>query len=198
MLMFKKCKYIVIRLVLRVLCNKIVRTNNIYEVFSMKVSFNHFKLTRNFISKKTLPKISKSVVEDNYSKALPLLTFPLVAYYIGEGSDQALARLIKKMKDLGIDIPSNYSSDPSTNAGLDFASQGKFRDAINKAAKNGDIDSYQKNDLLNKVSFTGKDDSDYGVYDGNNDDGCCDCDSDDDCCDSDSDCDSGDALLSSC
>lgn len=45
MLIFKKCKYIVIRLVLRVLCNEIIRTNNIYEVFSMKVSFNHFKLT---------------------------------------------------------------------------------------------------------------------------------------------------------
>ena len=45
MLIFNKCKYIVIRLVLRVLCNEIIRTNNIYEVFSMKVSFNHFKLT---------------------------------------------------------------------------------------------------------------------------------------------------------
>lgn len=42
MLIFKKCEYIVICLVLRVLCNKIIRTNNIYEVFSMKVSFNHF------------------------------------------------------------------------------------------------------------------------------------------------------------
>jgi len=41
-------------------------------------------------------------------------------------------------------------------------------------------------------------DSDYSVYDGNNDDDCC---SGDDCCDCDSDCDSGDAgdaAVSSC
>ena len=162
----------------------------------MKINFNSFKLTRTFIKQNA--NVSKSIVKNNNVSMLPLLTSPLVAYYIGESSDRALDFLIKKMKEYGVKVPSNYSPDPNTNSGLDFASQGRFRDEINKAANNGEINSLQQNELLNKVPFTGKEHSDYDVYSGNNDDDCCDCDSDDDCCDSDSDCDSGDAVVSSC
>ena len=178
----------------------------------MKINFNCLKLTKNITKKNMISNVSKQMIKRNTNnKVLPLVTFPLVAYYIGGSKDKALERLIKKMEDAGVDIPSNYKPDPNTNSGLDFVSQGKFRSAINDAAKNGTIDSSEKQDLLHSVAFTGKDDSDYSVYDGNNDDGCCDCDSDDDCCDSDSgcdsdddccdsdsDCDSGDAAVSSC
>lgn len=164
----------------------------------MKINFNSFKLANNVIKRNSISNVSKAIVKNKNASMIPLLTSPLVAYYIGELSDNALANLIKKMKEYGVKVPSSYSPDPSTNSGLDFASQGSFRDAINKAANNGEISSSQKNELLNKVSFTGKDHSDYDVYDGNNNDDCCDCDSDNDCCDSDSDCDSGDAVVSSC
>lgn len=175
---------------------------------SMKINFNIFKLGYNVNKKKKFSNISEQVISKKINeKVLPLVSLPLVAYYIGENEDQALKRLIKAMEEADIQIPS-YKPDPSTKTGLDFPSQGKFRDAINKAAQEGKIDSTEKQELLNKVCFTGKDNSSYDVYNGNNDDDCCDCGSDDDSCDSDSDCcdsdsgssdcDSGDAAVSSC
>lgn len=168
---------------------------------SMKINFNIFKLGYNINKKKNFSNTSEQVISKKINeKVLPLVSFPLVAYYIGENAQKALERLIKAMEEADIQIPS-YKPDPSTKTGLDFPSQGKFRDAINKAAQEGKIDSTEKQNMLNEVCFTGKDNSSYDVYDGNNDDDCCDCDSDDDSCDSDSgssDCDSGDAAVSSC
>ncbi len=126
----------------------------------MKINFNCLKLTKNITKKNMISNVSKQMIKKNTNdKVLPLVTFPLVAYYIGDSRDKALERLIKKMEDAGVDIPSNYKPNPNTNSGLDFVSQGKFRSAIDDAAKNGTIDSSEKQDLLHSVAFTGKDDS---------------------------------------
>ena len=154
----------------------------------MKIQFNSITQPYRCVNK-IMSKINNNKM---ISKALPMVSIPLVSYYIGENSDNALKNLISDMKANNISIP-NYSHDPNTHSGLDFASQGRFRNAI----ENANIDEDTKKDLLNQVTFTGKND-DYSIYSGGSSsssssesDDSCDCDSDD-CCDSD--CDSDDCL----
>ncbi len=123
---------------------------------------------------------------------LPLVSIPLVAYNLKGARDanltnycnQAITELKKQLNNGNI-TQSEYNSHVREVKNYYDNAKDLPADVSSSTIKQGE------------PSFRG-DDSDYGVYDGNNDDGCCDCDSDDDCCDSDSDCDSGDALLSSC
>ena len=138
--------------------------------------------------------------------ALPLVSIPLVAYASLKGirdsrltdyCNKAITELKKQLNNGNI-TQSEYNSHVREVKNYYDNAKDLPADVSSSTIKQGE------------PSFRG-DDSDYGVYDGNNDDGCCDCDSDDDCCDSDSDCgsgndccdsdsdcDSGDALLSSC
>lgn len=141
------------------------------------------KKTSKVSTKKSLP----------IQTVLPLVSIPLVAYDSLKGiRDAGLTnycnQAIKKLKeqlDNGEISQSKYNS--------------HVRDIKNyyKEAKELPSDVSSSTIKQNEPSFKG-DDSDYDVYDGNNNDDCCDCDSDNDCCDSDSDCDSGDAVVSSC
>lgn len=63
----------------------------------MKINFNCLKLTKNITKKNMISNVSKQMIKKNTNdKVLPLVTFPLVAYYIGDSRDKALERLIKK------------------------------------------------------------------------------------------------------
>lgn len=86
----------------------------------------------------------------NFSTTLPIVSTPLLAYYAGDTKDQALVRLINKMRELKVPIPKSYSNDPITKSGLDFASKGSFCRNIN----NANISTSDKNDLLYMVTFT--------------------------------------------
>lgn len=124
--------------------------------------------------------------------ALPIVTVPLVVYNLKGDRDvnlthycnEAISKLKEKLKKGDI-TQSEYNSHVKD-----------IKDYYNEAKKlPADVSS--SSIKQGEPSFKG-DDSDYSVYNGDNDDGCCDCGSDDDCCDSDSDCDSGDAAVSSC
>lgn len=123
---------------------------------------------------------------------LPLVSIPLVAYNLKGARDanltsycnQAITELKKQLNNGNI-TQSEYNSHVREVKNYYDNAKALPADVSSSTIKHGE------------PSFRG-DDSDYSVYDGNNDDDCCDCGSDDDCCDSDSDCDSGDALLSSC
>ena len=154
------------------------------------------------ITNRIIKKSPKLFQQNNVSiqMALPIVSVPLIAYNLKGSRDmnlsnfcqQAIQRAKEKFNK-GEISQSQYNS--------------QVRDIKNyyENAKNlpSDVSSYKIKQ--NEPTFNGND-SDYSVYDGNNDDDCCDCDSDDDCCDSDSDsdddccdsdCDSGDILASS-
>lgn len=121
------------------------------------------KLTTNFIPQLTN---LKNVNYFNKSKTklttIPVASTPLLAYYIGQNRDEALARLLKKMKELGVPIPSSYHPDPS-KPGLSNGEKVDFRRVISNSAKSGKITETEKNDLFSKVSFTGNE-SDIDDY----------------------------------
>lgn len=107
----------------------------------------------------------KNIVRKNSQKlctrtthVVPYVAVPLVAY-AKKNKDFAVENLIQAMKDNDIEIPTGLKPDPTDQAGFDFSSKGKIKRAIQKACEEGIIDKNTEQDLMHKVSFTGRGDS---------------------------------------
>ena len=102
-------------------------------------------------------KIIESRIISKLSKEIPVVTEPLLAYYVGESQDKYREEIINFFKSKYLQIPDYLKPHPDTKTGLDFESQGKIQRALDKAFENGKITEEEYKKYKYKVTFTGND-----------------------------------------
>lgn len=112
----------------------------------------HFPIIRTNISKSLI----RSAPSQISKAALPLVTVPIAAYYIGESRDRAAKRVVEFFNDKGIDLPRVLEPDPTGKGGYSEATKTDLRLAISNAEKDGIIATDDKKLGNRLVSFTGK------------------------------------------
>lgn len=88
-------------------------------------------------------------------RQLPIISAPLVAYYIGESQDENVKQLLKFFKQKSIKIPNNLQPHSLTKTGLDPSSQTEVRNSLNNALQNGKITQDEFDTYSRKINFTG-------------------------------------------
>lgn len=86
---------------------------------------------------------------------MPILTTPILLYYIGENRDNTASDILKFFKDKKIDTPLGASSS-GDGTGFSPSTKISIKNKLEQACKDGKIteDEYEK--YTKKVSFTGK------------------------------------------
>ncbi len=95
--------------------------------------------------------VKNNVVKNRH---LPLMTTPLVCYYIGQYQDENVEAILKFFKSKSITIPSNLEPHSLTKTGWNPSSQTKIKKELDKALKNGDITQDEHTKYYSKVNFT--------------------------------------------
>ena len=88
-------------------------------------------------------------------RQLPIISAPLVAYYIGEYQDNNVNQILTFFKTKSIKIPNNLQPHSLTKTGLDPASQTKVKNLLEKALNDKKITQDEFNTYSSKINFTG-------------------------------------------
>ena len=93
------------------------------------------------------------------SKNMPIVTTPLLAYYIGEYQDDNVDKILNFLKIKHIPIPSALSPHSLTKTGWDPASQTKVKNTLKNAFDKNQITAEEYNKYSEKIKFTGRPDN---------------------------------------
>ena len=103
--------------------------------------------------------ISNNFVKNRKINKLPIVTTPLVAYYVGEYQDNNVEDILTFLNNKNITIPSNLKPHSLTKTGWDLASQSKVKNTLENAFKENKITEQEYKTYKNKVTFTGDSDN---------------------------------------
>ena len=88
-------------------------------------------------------------------RQLPIVSAPLIAYYIGEYQDKNVNQILTFFETKSIKIPNNLQPDNLTKTGLDPASQTKVKNLLEKALNDKKITQDEFDTYSRKINFTG-------------------------------------------
>ena len=88
-------------------------------------------------------------------RQLPIVSAPLIAYYIGEYQDKNVNQILTFFETKSIKIPNNLQPHSLTKTGLDPASQTKVKNLLEKALDDKKITQDEFNTYSRKINFTG-------------------------------------------
>ena len=100
------------------------------------------------------------IVKNNSNKILklknmPIVTTPLLAYYIGEYQDDNVDKILNFLRIKHIPIPSALTPHSLTKTGWDPASQTKVKNTLKNALDKNQITEDEYNKCISKINFTG-------------------------------------------
>ena len=103
---------------------------------------------------------------NNIKKTLPILTTPLLAYYIGESQDNNANEILNFFKRKNLKIPDYLKPHADTQSGFNSQSKTKLKKALDEAYKKNIITEKEHDKYVNKLTFTGSAEND--IYQGQN------------------------------
>ena len=86
---------------------------------------------------------------------LPIITTPILTYYVGESQDKNVVEIIEFLKRKHIKVPEYLKPHADTQTGLNPQSQTKIKDVLTDAYYKGQITESDYQKYKNKVNFTG-------------------------------------------
>lgn len=93
------------------------------------------------------------------SKNMPIVTTPLLAYYIGEYQDDNVDKILNFLNNKHIPVPSALTPHSLTKTGWDPASQTKVKNTLKNAFDKNQITEDEYNKYSEKIKFTGHPDN---------------------------------------
>lgn len=96
---------------------------------------------------------------NSIKKAMPIVAAPILAYYIGEGTDRNTEEILDFLKRKNIKIPDYLKPHADTKSGLNAPSKDKIKETLQKAYEKGEITQKEHERYTRKLTFTGNEEA---------------------------------------